>query len=150
LNTNSRYLSITHAEYTEALLATFPPYLNKCFLCNSGSEANDLALQIAVAMRPEAHGVAVMEGAYHGHITSMMLISPYKFWGPQGGSKGEHVHVLPLPDSYRCDATIDIVPAPLPPAFFVCVADFRVSSFLVVGTTWSVQVVVGLICEICN
>lgn len=108
LNTNARYLSATQAQYTRALLATFPPQLCKLLFCNSGSEANDVALQIARAAAPEARHVAVMEGAYHGHVASMLELSPYKFWGPQKHGlranmrRPPHVHVLPLPDVARC------------------------------------------------
>jgi ethanolamine-phosphate phospho-lyase len=102
LNTNARYLSSAQARYTRTLLATFPAALNKLLLCNSGSEANDLALQMARAARPEATHIAVMEGAYHGHVSSMLECSPYKFWGPKGRGRPAHVHVLPLPDAYRC------------------------------------------------
>lgn len=105
LNTNARYLSTMHAQYTDALLATLPPQLDRCLLCNSGSEANDLALQIALAARPGAQHIAVLEGAYHGHVATMMQCSPYKFWGPHGNGRPAHVHVLPLPDSYRCVCT---------------------------------------------
>jgi Aminotransferase class-III len=102
LNTNARYLSAVLAQYTTKLLSTFPSHLSKLLLCNSGSEANDLALQLARAARPEASHIAVIEGAYHGHVSSMMDCSPYKFWGPQGLGRPSHVHVLPLPDQYRC------------------------------------------------
>jgi glutamate-1-semialdehyde aminotransferase len=49
------------------------------FLVNSGSEANDLALRVsraaaAAAGRPGATHVAVMGGAYHGHLTTTMAI----------------------------------------------------------------------------
>ena len=47
LNVHTRYLSEPVVEYAEALLATFAPRLNKVFLTNSGSEANELALRIA-------------------------------------------------------------------------------------------------------
>ena len=68
----------------------------------SGSEANDLALRVARANVPGAWHVAVMEGAYHGHTTATLDLSPYKFDGPGGLGKPPHVHVLPCPDVYRC------------------------------------------------
>jgi ethanolamine-phosphate phospho-lyase len=101
LNTNARYLSTIYSKYSTKLLATLPACLERFIVCNSGSEANDLALQIARSAHPKAQHVAVMEGAYHGHVSCMMQCSPYKFWGPNGGGRPEHVHVLPFPDSYR-------------------------------------------------
>lgn len=103
VNTNSRYLSQVHSQLLLALTAKLPDPLKVLYLVNSGSEANDLALQIAMAARPLATHIACMGGAYHGHVTSMMQASPYKFWGPRGaGGPPQHVHVLPLPDVYRC------------------------------------------------
>ena len=67
-----------------------------------GSEASDLALRVARADVPGAWHVAVMEGAYHGHTTATLDLSPYKFDGPGGLGKPPHVHVLPCPDVYRC------------------------------------------------
>eukprot|EP00892_Ulva_mutabilis_P007036 jgi/Ulvmu1/4704/UM002_0435.1 len=109
LNTNSRYYCSVHSHFLQAVAQTCPQPLRACYLVNSGSEANDLALQIAAAARPGANHIAVMEGGYHGHVSSMMRLSPYKFWGPNGTGKPDNVHVLPLPDSYRnrhlCGAT---------------------------------------------
>lgn len=89
------------------------------YLVNSGSEANDLALRIAAAAAAARRGagvsnvassctpprdhVAVMAGAYHGHLSSLIPLSPYKFWGPGGSGREPWVHVLPLPDTYRCE-----------------------------------------------
>ena len=43
-----------------------------------------------------------MDGAYHGHTTTMIDISPYKFMGKGGsGHPKEWVHMVPIPDGYR-------------------------------------------------
>ena len=52
-----------------------PEPLNVCFFVNSGSEANDLALQMA-ARATGARGVVVTETAYHGNTTAVRAISP--------------------------------------------------------------------------
>lgn len=39
--------------------------------------------------------------AYHGHLSSIMEISPYKFNQPGGDPKPDHVHVVSCPDTYR-------------------------------------------------
>lgn len=39
--------------------------------------------------------------AYHGHLSSIMDISPYKFNQPGGDPKPDHVHVVACPDTYR-------------------------------------------------
>lgn len=58
LNTNSRYFCSVHSQYVAAVAKTFPEPLKVCYLVNSGSEANDLALQIAMAARVGAEHVA--------------------------------------------------------------------------------------------
>ena len=47
LTANTHYLHAQIASYSERLLAKFPVPLEVCFLVNSGSEANDLALRLA-------------------------------------------------------------------------------------------------------
>lgn len=73
---------------------------------------------------PPAFHVAVLAGAYHGHLDSVARLSPYKFWAApapaassgsdesgsgdhQGGGasaaaheKPSYVHVIPLPDEF--------------------------------------------------
>jgi 4-aminobutyrate aminotransferase-like enzyme len=100
LNTNTRYLHEGLVDYAERLLATLPEPFTRCWFVNSGSEANDLALRIARA-HTGRRGVMVLEGAYHGHTTAMIELSPYKYRGPGGEGPAEHVHEVPLPDPYR-------------------------------------------------
>jgi 4-aminobutyrate aminotransferase-like enzyme len=45
--------------------------------------------------------VIVLDHAYHGHTTTLIDISPYKFNGPGGSGRKPWVHVAPLPDDYR-------------------------------------------------
>ncbi len=100
LNTNTRYLHDTVVRYVRRLTATFPEPLSVCFLVNSGSEANDLALRLARA-HTGGRDVLVVDHAYHGNLTSLVELSPYKFAGPGGEGRPEHVHVCALPDVYR-------------------------------------------------
>ena len=100
LNTNTRYWNQNAIEYARALASTFPDPLNVVFFVNSGSEANDLALRLAQA-HTKAKGMMVLEDAYHGHITSIIDISPYKFNGRGGAGRPDHVRVAPIPDAYK-------------------------------------------------
>ena len=61
LNTNTRYLHPAILEYAERLTALFPDPLEVCFLVNSGSEANELALRMA-RTATGGRGVVVLEG----------------------------------------------------------------------------------------
>ena len=100
LNTNTRYLDKTILDYARALTDKLPSNLNKCYFTNSGSESNDLALRIA-RNHSNSKETIVLEGAYHGHVTSLIEISPYKHDGPGGEGPPDYVHVVPIPDPYR-------------------------------------------------
>lgn len=100
LNTNTRYLNGMLSDYAKRLCDTLPESLDTCFLVNCGSEANELALRLARAATG-AHDVLVVDGAYHGHTSACIDMSPYKFDGPGGSGKPEWVHVVPTPDVYR-------------------------------------------------
>ncbi|CAL1268108.1 unnamed protein product [Larinioides sclopetarius] len=99
LYTNSRYLHDNIVLYAQKLVETFPPKLNVCYFVNSGSEANDLALRLARAHTGH-EDVIVLEGAYHGNLSTSTDMSPMKFEKITGGKK-DYVHVAALPCSYR-------------------------------------------------
>jgi Ser/Thr protein kinase RdoA (MazF antagonist) len=100
LETNTRYLHETVLRYAERLRATLPPPLEVCFFVNSGSEANDLALRLA-REHTGRRDVVCLEAAYHGNLTSLIEVSPYKHDGPGGSGTPSHVHKAWLPDPYR-------------------------------------------------
>ena len=96
LNTNTRYLYGAVVEYADALLATLPPHLDTCLFVNSGSEANDVALQIARTMTGN-EGIVITANAYHGVTAATRAVSP-------SGSKSpppDHVATVDPPDPYR-------------------------------------------------
>ena len=100
LNTNTRYLNDVVVQYAAALAGTFPAPLEVCYFTASGSEANELALRLARAYTG-ARDLVVMAGAYHGHTTTLIDISPYKHSGPGGAGAPDWVHTSPVPDVYR-------------------------------------------------
>ncbi|MFZ1397684.1 MAG: aminotransferase class III-fold pyridoxal phosphate-dependent enzyme, partial [Candidatus Promineifilaceae bacterium] len=100
LNTNTRYLHDNLVEYAARLTATLPEPLSVCYFVCSGSEANELALRLARTHTGQ-RDLLVLDGAYHGNTAALIDISSYKFDGPGGAGKPEHVHVLPMPDPYR-------------------------------------------------
>ena len=69
LNTNTRYLHDALTRYARAArrLAARPAE-RSCFLTNSGSEANDLALRLARA-HTGGRDMLVLDHAYHGNLT---------------------------------------------------------------------------------
>ncbi|WP_433508754.1 aminotransferase class III-fold pyridoxal phosphate-dependent enzyme [Nonomuraea sp. CA-143628] len=100
LNTNTRYLHESVVEYARRLVELMPDPLRVCFFVNSGSEANDLALRLATA-HTGAEDVLVLDHAYHGHLTSQIALSPYKFNRRGGRGRPDTTHVCELPDPYR-------------------------------------------------
>lgn len=100
LNTNSRYLHDNLTTYIRRLAEILPPELSVIYLVNSGSEANDLALRLAHA-HTKARDVVVVDHGYHGHLSSLIDISPYKFDGKGGEGRPAHTWVAEMPDPYR-------------------------------------------------
>uniref|UniRef100_A0A3B5L3G7 Uncharacterized protein n=1 Tax=Xiphophorus couchianus TaxID=32473 RepID=A0A3B5L3G7_9TELE len=98
LNANTRFLHDNIVLYADRLAATLPKKLSVFYFVNSGSEANDLALRLA-EQYTQHEDVVVLDHAYHGHLKSLIDISPYKFRKLAG--QKEWVHVAPLPDTYR-------------------------------------------------
>lgn len=95
INTHTRYLHDTILSYAEALTATFPDPLNHAMFTCSGSEANDLALRIAMTVTGGT-GVIVTENAYHGVTALLAGMSP-----SLGIGTAPQVRTVPAPDSYH-------------------------------------------------
>lgn len=106
LNTNSRFLHDNLSLYAKRLTSLFPAHLSVCYLVNSGSEANDLAIRLARAYTHRKDIVSV-EGAYHGNLSSTMAISPYKNDHLIGYKAPKWAHVAPIPCEYRGKYTRD-------------------------------------------
>ncbi|HEV2297798.1 MAG TPA: aminotransferase class III-fold pyridoxal phosphate-dependent enzyme [Candidatus Acidoferrales bacterium] len=100
LNTNTRYLHDNVIRYAERLTRHLPEELRVCYFLNSGSEANELALRMA-RTHTGHEDIIVLEHAYHGHTSTLIDISPYKFNGPGGRGRKPWVHVAPIADDYR-------------------------------------------------
>ncbi|CAI5668606.1 unnamed protein product [Oreochromis niloticus] len=100
LNTNSRFLHDNLVLYAQRLQATLPDKLAVCYFVNSGSEANDLALRLARQYTGHTD-IITLENAYHGHVSSLIDISPYKFHQLSDAEQNQFVHVASSPDVYR-------------------------------------------------
>lgn len=100
LNTNTRYLHENLVRYAQRLSSKMPGDLKVCFFVNSGSEANELALRLAMA-HTKNRDLIVIDGAYHGNTDNLIGLSPYKHNGPGGKGPPPHVHMVEMPDPYR-------------------------------------------------
>lgn len=96
LNTNTRYLYGSILEYAERLTAKLAPHLDACIFVNSGSEANDIAWQMAKIMTGRSGGL-LMEDAYHGITGPIREFSP----GHPATKLPDHLQGLLVPDPYR-------------------------------------------------
>lgn len=74
-NSHTRYLDREVVDYAERLLARFPAHLDRVAFTCSGSEANDLALQLATHLTGR-RGIIVTEHAYHGTTAAVRAVSP--------------------------------------------------------------------------
>lgn len=75
LNIHTRYLNMAVDNYLESLKATLPAWLDNILMTCTGSEANDLAMRIAMK-RSGRKGFLVTETAYHGNTLAVTEISP--------------------------------------------------------------------------
>ncbi len=101
LNTNSRFHYAAVAEFAEKIAATLPDELDTVFLVNSGSEAVDLALRIAMASTGRRHVVAMRE-AYHGWTFASDAVSTSVADNPNAlATRPDWVHTVDAANSYR-------------------------------------------------
>lgn len=101
LNTNSRFNYAAVVALSERLAATLPDPLDTVFLVNSGSEADDLALRLAMATTGRHDIVAVAE-AYHGWTYATDAISTSIADNPNAlSTRPPWVHTVPSPNAFR-------------------------------------------------
>ncbi len=101
LNTNSRFNYAAVAEFSERLLKLAPEGMDRVFLVNSGSEANDLAIRLAWAYSGGRDMLSVLE-AYHGWTVGADAVSTSIADNPQAlSSRPDWVHPVTAPNIYR-------------------------------------------------
>ena len=101
LNTNSRFNYAAVAEFSERLLKLAPDSMDRVFLVNSGSEANDLAIRLAWAYSGGRDMLSVLE-AYHGWTVGADAVSTSIADNPQAlSSRPDWVHPVTAPNTYR-------------------------------------------------
>lgn len=101
LNTNSRFNYAAVVEYSERLAAELPDPLDTVFLVNSGSEASDLAIRLALAATGRRDVVAMRE-AYHGWTYGTDAVSTSTADNPNAlTTRPDWVHTVESPNSFR-------------------------------------------------
>ena len=101
LNTNSRFNYASVVEFSERLAGLLPAPLDTVFMVNSGSEAVDLALRLALVGTGHQDVVAVRE-AYHGWTYASDAVSTSTADNPNAlSTRPPWVHAVDAPNSYR-------------------------------------------------
>lgn len=101
LNTNSRFHYAAVAEFSERLAALAPDGLDRVFLVNSGSEANDLAIRLAWAHTGKRNMLCLLE-AYHGWTVASDAVSTSIADNPRAlTTRPDWVHPVLSPNTYR-------------------------------------------------
>ncbi|MEB0047791.1 MULTISPECIES: aminotransferase [unclassified Pseudomonas] len=114
LNTNSRFNYAAVAELSERLLELSPDGMDRVFLVNSGTEANDLAIRLAWAYSGGRDMLSVLE-AYHGWSVASDAVSTSIADNPKAlSSRPDWVHPVTAPNTYRgqfrgLDSALDYV-----------------------------------------
>ena len=97
LNTHTRYLHEHVVELAERLAASLPGELGSCYFVCTGTEANDLAVQIARVVTGH-HGVVVTERSYHGNSDLVGKLSTDSY--PES-ERPDWLGVVEPPNTYR-------------------------------------------------
>lgn len=98
-HTSSLYLIDEVHRYAAKLVEKFPKHLKNVFFCNSGSEANELALLMA-RLHTRGNDIIGLRNCYHGcSPTTMSLLSIGSWKYPTPQSPG--ILHTPCPDPYR-------------------------------------------------
>jgi 4-aminobutyrate aminotransferase-like enzyme len=97
INTHTRYLHHLVVELGERLAAIMPGELSTCYFVCTGTEANDLAVQIARAVT-DNQGVLVTERSYHGNSELVGKLSTDSY---PDSERPDWLTVIEPPNTYR-------------------------------------------------
>ncbi len=92
--THSRYLDETIVAYAERLLALHDPCIDRIVFACTGTEANEIAMQMA-RMATGGRGFICTDATYHGHSALVSTLTR----APRRGRPD--VHAIPFPQHYR-------------------------------------------------
>lgn len=96
LNTHTRYIHENVVSLAEKLTAKFPKKLDTCIFVCTGTEANDLALQMARAVTGN-YGAIVTDAAYHGNSVAIAAMDPDR----KVATGTEWLETFEPPNTYR-------------------------------------------------
>jgi len=94
LNVHSRYLHEGILNYTDRLTALHAEGLSSAVFTCSGSEANEVALNMA-RIATEGRGIICTDAAYHGNTAEVARLTR------RGGEQSREIRSIPFPQCYR-------------------------------------------------
>jgi 4-aminobutyrate aminotransferase-like enzyme len=97
LNTHTRYLHENVVKLAERLGTKFSEKLSACWLVCTGTEANDLATQIARTVTGH-YGMVVSEDSYHGNSDLVLKLSTGSY---PAENRPDWLAAAEAPDTYR-------------------------------------------------
>ncbi len=98
-HTTTIYLNPLHAELARRLAEKMPPGLDVTYFVNSGSEANELAVNMARAFTGNTDVIA-LRNAYHGASSTSLGLTSHHTW-KYPVPAGERILHAMCPDPYR-------------------------------------------------
>ncbi len=98
-HTTTIYLNPLHAELARRLAEKMPPGLDVTYFVNSGSEANELAINMARVYTGHTDVIA-LRNAYHGASSTSLGLTSHHTW-KYPVPAGHRIHHAVCPDPYR-------------------------------------------------
>ncbi len=98
-HTTTIYLNPLHAEFARRLAEKMPPGLDVTYFVNSGSEANELAVNMARAYTGHTDVIA-LRNAYHGASSTSLGLTSHHTWKYPVPAGHRILHAM-CPDPYR-------------------------------------------------
>jgi alanine-glyoxylate transaminase / (R)-3-amino-2-methylpropionate-pyruvate transaminase len=99
MHTTPIYLTEYQGEYSKALCDELGPEYDQVFLCNSGSEANDMALLLA-RMYTGQNKLFSLRNGYHGLVGNSKSVTNVSTWNTHFNNTNEFER-LAWPSQYR-------------------------------------------------
>ena len=107
------HLNVPAIELAEKLAGISPGKLDKVFFCNSGAEANDGAIKLAMKYLSKkgrrGGAIAILERSFHGRLALPLSLSsqPSMKVGLEDYADFPNIVRLPAPYCYRCPFPLD-------------------------------------------
>lgn len=134
VHTTTIYAHPSTAEFAKKIIDSLPPHHDgqpwKVMFVNSGSEANDLAINL-VRQKTRSQEFYTVRNAYHGMSPNLQQVTAVPGWRPDV-AQGGHFYHIPMPSIYHHKAGEDTAKAALADADdqFACLSTGHVAGWI--------------------